>query len=73
MLGADPHHILHILRVLSKDNNVRRLRRNIGGGVAMLFANGLSRLGTIAETLLQNTHRGRNTGFVASKRDDIFQ
>ncbi len=73
MFSTDADYILHLLCGLRKDDDVRRLRRHIGRRVTMLFADSLTGLRTLTETLLENTHCCGNTVLIACKRDNIFK
>jgi len=72
-LRADLHDGLHIISTLGKNDAVRRLERQIGGGVAVLLPKRLSGLEPVAELLLQNGERRRNALFVTLSRHHIFQ
>ena len=73
MLAGDRNDRLDLGRTLRKDDAVGQLRRNIGGRVGMLRADGLAGLETIAEPLAHQPHGGSYAGFVADARPDRLQ
>ena len=70
MLGADAHDLLHLLRCIRQGDGVRRLRRDVGGGVRMLGADRGTRLEALAEALLQDAEGRGDAGLVARHGGD---
>ena len=73
VLGADAHHLLHVVGGAGKDHRVRRLVRNIGRGVGVLLAHRRCRRKTLAETLLEDADRRRDSGLVAFAVFQVLQ
>jgi len=57
-LSADPHHILDIGGFLRHDNRIRRLRRQPGGGMGVLFAHRLRGDQPVAEPRRERLNAG---------------
>ncbi len=73
VLGTDAHDLLHLLGAFGKGDAIRRLQRNIGRGVRMLFAQRLPGLEALAEPLLEDAEHGGNSGFIACYRSEVAE
>ncbi|MND55179.1 hypothetical protein D3C80_462540 [compost metagenome] len=71
MFGTDPDDQFYVFASLNEDDAIRQLRRQIGGGVGMLFAKRLAGLETIRERLLQNPEDSADTVLVARARLNV--
>ena len=61
-LGADPHHVLNILRRLRHHHSIRRLWRQPGGGMGVLVAPRLRGNEIVAEPRGQRLDGARDRG-----------
>ena len=73
MLGADPHDLLHLACRLDEGDAVRGLVGNVGRRVAVLLANRLAGLETLAEPLLENAEHRFDAGLVALDAPEVAQ
>ena len=71
MFRRDPHNLRHILRRLREDHGIGRLVLDPRRGMPVLLPNGLARLQSFAEALLENGDGGFDAGFVAGKGCDL--
>src|SRR5690606_35508564 len=73
MSGACAHDLLHFLRRFRKCDAVRRLRRDIGGGVGGLPADRLPGQEAFAETLLEDAKDRRDAFLVTLDTRHVAQ
>ena len=67
MGDAGLHDLLHLFLAVDEDDAIGGLVHDPGGGVAMLFADALPGLETVAEALLEDAEDGGDALFVSGQ------